>query len=77
MASGVFFDMVGYSFFLASMAVPLGLRPLLRELLIFLSVFLGGILLVSFLSGGYLLILMMSVRLEGLLRNQMFGLMVV
>ena len=41
---------------------------LLRELLVFLSVLLGGILPVSF---------MLRVRLEGLLRNLMFGLMVV
>ena len=34
---GVFFGMVGYPFFLVLMAVPLGLGPLLRELLIFLS----------------------------------------
>ena len=74
---GVFFGMVGYPFFLVLMAVPLALRPLLRELLIFLSVLLGGIHPVSFLSGGCLLILMLRVRLEGLLRNLMFGLMVV
>ena len=57
--------------------VPLGLSPLLKELVIFLSVLLGGILPVSFLSGGCLLVLMLRVRLEGLLRNLMFGLMVV
>ena len=55
----------------------LGLRALGKVLLIFLSVLLGGILLVSFLSGGCLLILMLRVWLEGLLRNLMFGLMVV
>ena len=37
---GAFFGMVGYSFFLVLMAVPLGLCLLLRELLIFLSVLL-------------------------------------
>ena len=52
-------------------------QTLLRELLIFLSVLLGCILLVRFLSGGCLLVLMLRVRLEGLLRNLMFGLMVV
>ena len=57
---GVFFGMVGYPFFLVLMAVPFGLRPLLRELLIFLSVLLGGILPVSFLSGGCLLILVLT-----------------
>ena len=61
---GVFLGMVGYPFFLVSMVVPIGLRPLLRELLIFLSVLLGGILLVCFPSGDYLLILMLRVRLE-------------
>ena len=67
---GVFFGMVGYPFFLVLMAVPLGLRPQLFVLL-------GGILPVCFLNGGYLLILMLRVRLEELLRNLMFGLMVV
>ena len=53
---GAFFGMVGYTFFLVLMEVPLGLSPLLRELSIFLSVLLGGILPVSFLSGGCLLV---------------------
>ena len=61
---GAFFGMVGYPFFQVLMAVLLGLRPLLRELLIFLSVLLGGILLVSFLSGGCLLVLMLTVLLS-------------
>ena len=55
----------------------LGLKHLLRELLIFLSVLLGGTLLISFQSGDYLLILMLMVHLVGFLRNLMFGLMVV
>ena len=38
---------------------------------------LGGILPVSFLSGGCLLVLMLRVRLEGLLMSLMFGLMAV
>ena len=62
---GAFFGMVGYRFFLVLMAVLHGLRPLLEELLIFLSVLLGGILLVSFLSGGCLLVLMLRVLLGG------------
>ena len=48
---GAFFGMVGYPFSLALMVVLLGLRPLLKALLIFLNVLLGGILLVSLLSG--------------------------
>ena len=46
---GAFFGMVGYPISLASMVVLLGLKPLLKALLIFLNVLLGGILLVSFL----------------------------
>ena len=69
--------MVGYPFFSVLMTVPLGLCPLLKELLIFLGVPLGGILLVSFQSGGCLLVLMLRVRLGGLQMNLMFGLMVV
>ena len=43
---GVCFGMVGCLFFLGSMGVPLGLRALGRVLVIFLSVLLGGALLV-------------------------------
>ena len=55
---GASFGMVGYPFSLELMVVLLGLLPLLRVLLIFWSVRLGGILLASLLSGSYLLILM-------------------
>ena len=62
---GAFFGMVGYFFFLVLVAVPLELSPLLRVLLIFLSVLLGVILPVCILSGDCLLVLMLRVRLEG------------
>ena len=74
---GAFFGMVGYLFSLELMVVLLGLTPLLRALLTFWSVRLGGILLVSLLSGSYLLILMSMVLLLGLRMILMFGLMVV
>ena len=59
------------------MVILLGLKPLLKALLICLNVLLGGILLVSLLSGSYLLVLMLMVLLEGLQMILMFGLMVV
>ena len=74
---GASFGMVGYPFSLVLMVVLLGLKPLLKALLIFWSVLLGGILLVSLLSGSYLLILMLMVLLLGLRMILMFGLMVV
>ena len=74
---GVFFGMVGCLFSLVSMVVRLGLRFLLKGLVISLSVLLAGILLVCLLSGGYLLILMLRVRLEELLKSLMCGLMAV
>ena len=43
---GVCFGMVGYLFFLGSMGVPLGLGALGKVLVIFLSVLLGGTLLI-------------------------------
>ena len=58
---GAFFGMVGYLFSLELMVVLLGLKPLLRVLLTFWSVRLGGVLLVSLLSGSHLLILMSMV----------------
>ena len=63
---GASFGMVGYPFSLALMVILLGLKRLLKVLLVFLNVLLGGILLVSLLSGSYLLVLMLMVLLKGL-----------
>ena len=70
---GASFDMFGYPFFQVLMVILLGLKPLLKALFICLNVLLGGILLVSLLSGSYLLVLMLMVLLEGLQMNLMFG----
>ena len=63
---GAFFGMVGYPFSQALMVVLLGLRPLLKALLIFLRwCALGRYSSGSFLSGGCLLVLMLKVLLGG------------
>ena len=74
---GASFGMVGYPFSLALRVILLGLKPLLKALPIFLHVLFGGILLVSLLSGSFLLVLMLMVLLKGLQMILMFGLMVV